>query len=184
MPFLLPNQQRQSTEGTHQQLVQTYIFIPNFHQASFCCRHHHYQLYLHHYKNKVRFNTYPCRFNTYLHLCRVLSVWNELSPNETSFSSFICFKPLLAARKLLQHCTTTTTTVLWLYGFCLRQPGWAGTRRNIRLLTLIVVINQHCKAQQFIYCTFCDKYVVVIWKCNRGLFFSEPQCIMYGHVCM
>jgi len=32
----------------------------------------------------------------------------------------------------------THTTVLWLYRFCLGQPGWAGT---IHPLTLIVVIN-------------------------------------------
>ena len=37
--------------------------------------------------------------------------------------------------------TTTTTTILWLCGFCPGQPGWAGTRRNIHPLTLIVVIN-------------------------------------------
>jgi len=37
--------------------------------------------------------------------------------------------------------THTHTTVLRLYGFCPGQPGWAGTRRNIHPLTLIVVIN-------------------------------------------
>jgi len=37
--------------------------------------------------------------------------------------------------------THTYTTVLWLFGFCPGQPGWAGTRRNIHPLTLIVVIN-------------------------------------------
>jgi len=36
---------------------------------------------------------------------------------------------------------TTHTTLLQLCGFCLGQPGWAGTRRNIHPLTLIVVIN-------------------------------------------
>jgi len=35
----------------------------------------------------------------------------------------------------------THTTVLWLYGFCLGQPGWASTRRNIHPLTPIMVIN-------------------------------------------
>ena len=35
----------------------------------------------------------------------------------------------------------THTTVLRLCGICPRQPGWAGTRRNIHPLTLIVVIN-------------------------------------------
>ena len=37
--------------------------------------------------------------------------------------------------------THTHTTVLWLFGFCPGQPGWAVTRRNIHPLTLIVVIN-------------------------------------------
>ena len=37
--------------------------------------------------------------------------------------------------------THTHTTVLWLCGFCPGQPGWAGTRRHIHPLTLIVVIN-------------------------------------------
>jgi len=37
--------------------------------------------------------------------------------------------------------THTHTTVLRLCGICPRQPGWAGTRRNIHPLTLIVVIN-------------------------------------------
>ena len=36
---------------------------------------------------------------------------------------------------------TTTTTVLRLSGFCLGQPGWAGTRRNVHPLTPIVVIS-------------------------------------------
>ena len=36
---------------------------------------------------------------------------------------------------------TPRTTVLWLFGFCPGQPGWASTRRNIHPLTLIVVIN-------------------------------------------
>jgi len=37
--------------------------------------------------------------------------------------------------------THTHTTVLRLCGICPGQPGWAGTRRNIQPLTLIVVIN-------------------------------------------
>jgi len=37
--------------------------------------------------------------------------------------------------------THTHTTVLRLCGICPGQPGWAGTRRNIHPLTLIVVIN-------------------------------------------
>ena len=37
--------------------------------------------------------------------------------------------------------THTHTTILRLCGICPGQPGWAGTRRNIHPLTLIVVIN-------------------------------------------
>jgi len=57
---------------------------------------------------------------------------------------------LLHKALTLAHCkpnntntdhTHTHTTVLQLCGFCLGQPGWAGTRRNIHPLTCIVVIN-------------------------------------------
>ena len=43
----------------------------------------------------------------------------------------------------LTHNTHTHThiTVVRLCGSCPGQPGWAGTRRNIHPLTLIVVIN-------------------------------------------
>jgi len=37
--------------------------------------------------------------------------------------------------------TRTHTQLFYGSGFCLGQPGWAGTRRNIHPLTLIVVIN-------------------------------------------
>jgi len=43
--------------------------------------------------------------------------------------------------KLINHNTHTHTTVLRLCGFCPGQPAWAGTRRNIDPVTLIVVIN-------------------------------------------
>jgi len=36
--------------------------------------------------------------------------------------------------------------VLRLYGFCLRQLGWASTRRNIHPLTSIMVINRPLSA--------------------------------------
>jgi len=42
--------------------------------------------------------------------------------------------------------THTHTTVLRLYGFCLGQLGWAGTRKNIHSLTPIVVINHPLSA--------------------------------------
>jgi len=35
--------------------------------------------------------------------------------------------------------THTTTTILQLSGFCPGQPGWDGTRRNIHLLTPIML---------------------------------------------
>ena len=46
----------------------------------------------------------------------------------------------LANLQLTEH-THTHTTVLRLCGFCSGQPRWAGTRRNIHPLTLILVIN-------------------------------------------
>jgi len=55
---------------------------------------------------------------------------------------------LLQDRDIVTH---THTTVLWLSGFCLGQPGWASTRRNIHPLTLIVVIN-HALSASSIYC--------------------------------
>jgi len=48
--------------------------------------------------------------------------------------------------KQLKH-----TTVLWLSGFCLGQPGWAGTKRNIHPLTPIVVISHPLSASPIYY---------------------------------
>ena len=42
---------------------------------------------------------------------------------------------------LAMNNTYTHTTILQLSGFCLGQPGWAGTRRNINPLTPIMVIS-------------------------------------------
>jgi len=45
---------------------------------------------------------------------------------------------------LISYCKLvciTHTTILRLFGFCPRQPGWAGTRRNIHPLTPIMVIK-------------------------------------------
>ena len=43
------------------------------------------------------------------------------------------------------------TTILLLSGFCLAQPGRAGTRRNIHPLTPIVVINHPLSASSIYY---------------------------------
>jgi len=43
------------------------------------------------------------------------------------------------------------TAVLRLFGFCPGQPGWAGTRRNIHPLTLIMVINHPLSASSIYY---------------------------------
>jgi len=43
------------------------------------------------------------------------------------------------------------TSVLWLYGICPGQPGWAGTRKNIQPLTPIVVINCTSSASSIYY---------------------------------
>jgi len=56
-------------------------------------------------------------------------------------------RELQAALKQWKYTYTHThTTVLWLYGFCLGQPGWAGTTRNIHPLTLIV--ESTCSAKR------------------------------------
>jgi len=47
--------------------------------------------------------------------------------------------------------THTHTAVSRLYRFCPRQPGWAGTRRNIHPLTPIVVINHPLSASSIYY---------------------------------
>jgi len=47
--------------------------------------------------------------------------------------------------------THTHTTILWLCGFCLGQPGWAGTRRNIHSRTPIVVINRSLSASSIYF---------------------------------
>jgi len=46
----------------------------------------------------------------------------------------------------LCHAYYTHATILRLSGFCLWQPGWASTRRNIHPLTPIVVINHPLSA--------------------------------------
>ena len=51
-------------------------------------------------------------------------------------------KPVKSNIATLQYTHTHKhTTILWLYGFCSGQPRWAGTRRKIHPLTIIVVIN-------------------------------------------
>ena len=52
-------------------------------------------LYLLSCKSSIRFNSYPCR---------VLSTWNNLSPNETDFSSLTRFELSLTPKQLLRHC--------------------------------------------------------------------------------
>jgi len=52
----------------------------------------------------------------------------------------------------------TTTTVLLFSGFCLGQPRWAGTIRNIHPLTTSVVIN-HSLSDCSIYYSPCSIYV-------------------------
>jgi len=48
--------------------------------------------------------------------------------------------------KLMTQHIHTHTTVLWLSGFCPRQPRSGSTRRNIHPLTPIVVINHPLSA--------------------------------------
>jgi len=51
----------------------------------------------------------------------------------------------------MSYSTHTHTTVLRPYGFCLGQPGWVGTRRNIHPLTPIMVINHPLPASSIYY---------------------------------
>jgi len=45
----------------------------------------------------------------------------------------------------------THATILRLSGFCLEQPMWASTRRNIHPLTVIMVINQPLSSSSIYY---------------------------------
>jgi len=45
----------------------------------------------------------------------------------------------------------TTTTILWLCGFCPGQPGWASTKRNIHRFTPVMVINHPLSASYICY---------------------------------
>ena len=58
-------------------------------------------------------------------------------------TQFICSLTLWVCLTHLHTQTHTHThaTVLQLSGFCLAQPGWAGSRRNIHPLTSIIVIS-------------------------------------------
>jgi len=49
------------------------------------------------------------------------------------------------------YSTHTYTTVLWLSGFCPGEPGWISTRRNIHLLTPIMVINHPLSVSSIYY---------------------------------
>jgi len=57
-----------------------------------------------------------------------------------------CLVTATATKESLLHTHAHTQTVLWLYGFCMAQPGCAATRRNIHPLTPIVVINRPLSA--------------------------------------
>jgi len=51
----------------------------------------------------------------------------------------------------MKHTTTHThmhthATIIWLSGFCLGQPGWAGTGRNIHPHAAIVVVSRPLSA--------------------------------------
>jgi len=53
--------------------------------------------------------------------------------------------------KFASSMTHTHATLLQLFGFCLGQPRWAGTRRNIHPLTPIVVISHPLSASSIYY---------------------------------
>jgi len=64
------------------------------------------------------------------------------------YSSFVDYDQNIP---VLTTTTTTNTTILRLSGFCLGQPGWASTRRNIHPLTPIVVISHPLSASSIFY---------------------------------
>jgi len=53
--------------------------------------------------------------------------------------------------KIAQNRISTHTLIPWLSRFCLGQPGWAGSRRNIHPLTPIVVIIHPLSASSIFY---------------------------------
>ena len=56
---------------------------------------------------------------------------------------------LITAKHMHTHMHARTcmcVCILWLSGFCPEQPGWAGTRRNIHLLTPIVFVSHPLSA--------------------------------------
>ena len=74
------------------------------------------------------------------------------------------------------HCVMHThTTVLRLFGFCLGQPGWAGTRRNIHPLTLIVVINHPYLLSPSTTIALCWVTVIIKWSANGGMLVLRCQ---------
>ena len=91
--------------------------------------------------------------NTAIQWTRSTHLWMHITTtNQWCFSFDISFNSysysiltqLISGFIITSHTHTphTHTTVLRLFGFYPRQPGWAGTRRNIHPLTPIVVINR------------------------------------------
>jgi len=76
--------------------------------------------------------------------------------------------------------THTHTAVLWLSGFCLGQPGWTGTRRNIHPVTPIVVISHPLSASSIYYC---PPYDVSVNPDFSLLMFTsmQPSCLAAGN---
>jgi len=80
--------------------------------------------------------------------------------------------------------THTQTYILWLSGFCLGQPGWAGTRRNIHPLTPIMVISHPLSVSSIYYDPWhppCSIYVPdsLLAQCTNSIqvFFGLPHVL-------
>jgi len=95
-----------------------------------------------HYHCHLNFAVF-CLSGFQIECCRLLWLWY-------SIDKLLMFlhKSILCQSRNNTH---THTTVLWLYGFCLRQPGWVSTRRNIHPLTSVLDINHPLSASSIYY---------------------------------
>ena len=89
--------------------------------------------------------------------------------------------PRMHARMHIRTHTHAHTTILWLSGFCLGLPGWAGTRRNIHPLTPVMVINHLLSASSIYYDPWyhlCSIYAPKGTPPLHTPYISSPNCCL------